>query len=171
METSILTDDQKRQWTEDGYLLLKGVLSPHEVKNLAAAVDKMYAEHLKQPDAKPEAGLNRLNIVEANNIFVKLIAYPVTFPVVLELLDSFIQLSMSQAMIRPPTSESKGFSHALHPDGGQAMRQIRVSKNSLPLQIKIQYFLTALPTNDAGNFTVVPGSHLNPFPEEHLGDA
>lgn len=70
METSILTDDQKRQWTEDGYLLLKGVLSPHEVKNLAAAVDKMYAEHLKQPDAKPEAGLNRLNIVEANNIFV-----------------------------------------------------------------------------------------------------
>ncbi len=54
METSILTDDQKRQWTEDGYLLLKGVLSPHEVKNLAAAVDKMYAEHLKQPDAHPD---------------------------------------------------------------------------------------------------------------------
>jgi len=35
----------------------------------------------------------------------------------------------------------------------------------LPLQIKIQYFLTDLEEADSGNFTIVPGSHNRPFPE------
>ncbi len=53
----------------------------------------------------------------------------------------------------------------MHTDGGQAMRQLRVSESSLPFQIKLQYFLTDLPAPDMGNFTLVPGSHNRPFPE------
>ena len=58
----------------------------------------------------------------------------------------------------------------LHTDGGQAMRQIRVSQSSLPLQIKIQYFLTDLEEEDKGNFTIVPGSHNRPFPDGGFKD-
>jgi hypothetical protein len=50
MEPQILTDDQRRQWKTDGYILLKGVLSAEEVKNLTTVVDRMYAEYLLQPD-------------------------------------------------------------------------------------------------------------------------
>ena len=168
METSVLTDEQKHQWKKDGYFVLEGVLSSEEIKDLTTTIDQMYAEHLQQSDVKPDAGLNQLNIIEEDDIFVELIDHPVAFPVILELMGPYIQLSMSQGMIRPPNPEAKGLSHALHADGGQAMRQMRVSESSLPLQIKIQYFLTDLSTLDHGNFTVVPGSHNIPFPEEQL---
>ena len=180
MEIRVLTEEQKCQWKEDGYLVLKGVLSDEEIKNVTTVVDQMDEEHREQlhsegvqneSDAKPYTGLNKLNIIENSDIFVELMDHPVTFPVVLELLGPFIQLSMSQAMIRPPNPENKGLAHALHPDGGQAMQRIRVDNNSLPLQIKIQYFLTPLATPEHGNFTIVPGSHHRPFPAAQLGNA
>ena len=180
MEIRVLTEEQKCQWKEDGYLVLKGVLSDEEIKNVTTVVDQMDEEHREQlhsegvqneSDVKPYTGLNKLNIIENSDIFVELMDHPVTFPVVLELLGPFIQLSMSQAMIRPPNPENKGLAHALHPDGGQAMQRIRVDNNSLPLQIKIQYFLTPLATPEHGNFTIVPGSHHRPFPAAQLGNA
>ncbi len=180
MEIAVLTEKQKCQWKEDGYLVLKGVLSAEEIKNLTAVIDQIDEEHRKQLrsedpqnrlDVKPYTGLNKLNIIEDNDIFVELMDHPITFPVVLELLGPFIQLSMSQAMIRPPNPEGKGLAHALHPDGGQAMQHIRVDKSSLPLQIKIQYFLTSLAAVEHGNFTVVPGSHYRPFPAAQLRNA
>lgn len=180
METEVLTEEQKYQWKKDGYIVLKGVLSAEEIKQLTAVVDQMAEGHREQlssggaqkgADAKPYTGLNKLNIIEESNIFVELMDHPATFPVILELLGPFIQLSMSQAMIRSPNPESKGFSHALHPDGGQAMQRIRVDKDSLPLQIKIQYFLTPLAAPEHGNFTIVPGSHHRTFPTAQLGNA
>ena len=176
----VLTEEQKYQWKKEGYLVLKGVLSAEEIKRLTAVVDQMAEEHREQlssggaqngVDARSYTGLNKLNIIEESNIFVGLMDHPATFPVVLELLGPFIQLSMSQAMIRVPNPEDTGFSHALHPDGGQAMQRIRVDKNSLPLQIKIQYFLTPLAAPEHGNFTIVPGSHYRPFPAAQLGNA
>lgn len=180
MKIGVLTEQQECQWKNDGYLILKGVFSEEEIEKLTTVVDRMDEEHRKQPlsngsqnesDVKPYAGLNKLNIIEDSDIFIELIDHPATFPIVLDLLGPFIQLSMSQAMIRPPNPKNKGFAHALHPDGGQAMQRIRVDNDSLPLQIKIQYFLTPLATPESGNFTVVPGSHHRPFPAAQLGNA
>ena len=180
VEIGVLTEEQKYQWTEDGYLVLKGVLSAEEIEKLTTVVDQMDEKHREQlsanssqdeSDVKPYDGLNKLNIIEDNDIFVELMDHPVTFSIVLELLGPFIQLGMSQAMIRPPNPENKGLAHALHPDGGQAMQHIRVDNNSLPLQIKIQYFLTPLAAPERGNFTIVPGSHHRSFPAAQLGNA
>ena len=180
MEIGVLTEEQKNQWEKDGCLVLKGVLSAEAIEKLTTVVDQMDEEHRQQllsensqggSDVKPYTGLNKLNIIEDSDIFIELIDHPTTFPVVLELLGPYIQLSMSQAMIRPPHPENKGLAHALHPDGGQAMQRIRVDKNSLPLQIKIQYFLTPLAAPEHGNFTVVPGSQHRPFPTAQLGNA
>ena len=180
MKIGILTEEQKYQWNKDGYLVLKGVLSEEDIQKLTTVVDQIDEEHRKQlrsegpqdgSDVKLYAGLNELNIIEHSDIFVELMDHPATFPVVLELLGPFVQLSMSQAMIRPPNPDNKGLAHALHPDGGQAMQRIRVDSNSLPLQIKIQYFLTPLTTPEHGNFTIVPGSHHRPFPAAQLGNA
>lgn len=166
-QESVLTDKQKKQWKEDGYLVLKGILPSKEVENLTAVVDQMYADHLQQPEVKPEAGLDRRNVMEEHDIFVDLMDHPLTFPIVLELMSPYIHLSMSEVIVRPTDPEGKGL---LHTDGGQAMRQIRVSESSLPFQIKLQYFLTDLPEPDMGNFTVVPGSHNRPFPEGGFKD-
>ena len=42
-----LTKDQRKQWKTDGYLVLKGVLSPEEVQALLATVDEMDTEFRK----------------------------------------------------------------------------------------------------------------------------
>lgn len=149
----ILTTDQRKQWKKEGYLVLKGVLSPDEVQALLATVDEM------------DAVLR--NVMEDYDIFVDLMDHPVTFPIVRELMGDFIQLSMSQVIVRPPNPKDKGY---LHTDGGQAMRTIRVSRSSSPLQVKIHYFLTDLEKPDSGNFTVVPGSHNRTFPETGVKD-
>lgn len=99
MEIGVLTEEQKCQWKEDGYLVLKGVLSAKEIKNLITVVNQMDKEHRKQLlsegtqsefDVKPYTGLNKLNIIEDNDIFIELMDHPITFPVVLELLGTFI---------------------------------------------------------------------------------
>ena len=167
METDVLTSEQKRKWKKNGYLVLRNVLSQQEIKNLTTVVDQMYQEYLQQSEVKPNAEFDRRNVMEENDVFIPLMDHPVTFPIVLELMDPYILLGMSEVIVRPPNPESSGI---LHTDGGQAMRQIRVSQSSLPLQIKIQYFLTDLEEEDKGNFTIVPGSHNRPFPEGGFKD-
>ena len=161
----ILTQPQKQQWLEQGYLVLKEVLSADEVQKLVATVDEMDAAFRQGEDINADTVFDKRNVMEDNDIFVALMEHPITFPVVLELLGPYIQLSMSEVIVRPPNPKDKGY---LHTDGGQAMRGIRVSETSWPLQVKIHYFLTDLDNPDSGNFTVVPGSHNRPFPEEGI---
>ena len=167
METNILTAEQKREWDKNGYIILRNVFSMVEIKSLIVVVDQMYEEYLRQPNVAPNAEFDRRNVMEENDIFIELMDHAVTFPIVLEIMGHYILLGMSEVIIRPPNPEPKGI---LHTDGGQAMQQIRVSQSSLPLQIKIQYFLTDVEEKDSGNFTVVPGSHNRPFPEGGFKD-
>lgn len=163
----ILSRDQRKQWKAEGYIVLRGVLSPEEVQTLLATVDEMDAEFRKGENVTADSVFDKRNVMEANDIFVHLMDHPVAFPIVRELMGDFIQLSMSEAIVRPPNPKDPGY---LHTDGGQAMRTIRVSKSSSPLQIKIHYFLTDLDSPNSGNFTVVPGSHNRTFPEAGVKD-
>ena len=158
----ILTTDQRKQWKKDGYLVLEGVFSPDEVEALTITVDEMDAAFRKGENVTADSVLDKRNVMEDYDIFIELMDHQVTFPIVCELMGDFIQLSMSQVIVRPPNPKDKGY---LHTDGGQAMRTIRVSRSSSPLQVKIHYFLTDLEAPDSGNFTVVPGSHNRTFPE------
>jgi len=158
-----LTEEQRRQWAIDGYLVLKGALSRPEIDRLIREVDRLHRRHVTQNrDADPKKGIDRRNVMEDSDAFVGLIDHPATFGVVLDLIGPYIQLSMSEVIVRPPNPDFKGY---IHTDGGQAMRRIRVTETSWPLQLKIQYFLTDVQKPYSGNFTLFPGSHLRPYPE------
>ena len=158
----ILSREQKKQWKTEGYFVLRGVLSSDEVRDLLTTVDTMDTEFRKGENVTADSVFDKRNVMENNDIFVNLMDHPVAFPIVRELMGDFIQLSMSEVIVRPPNPKDPGY---LHTDGGQAMRTIRVSRSSSPLQIKIHYFLTDLDSPNSGNFTVVPGSHNRTFPE------
>ena len=121
----ILTTEQRKQWKKDGYLVLKGVLAPDEIQALLAIVDEMDAEFRKGENVTADSVFDKRNVMEDNDIFVDLMDHPVTFPIVRELIGDFIQLSMSEVIVRPPNPKDQGY---LHTDGGQAMRTIRVSQ-------------------------------------------
>ena len=162
-----LTEKQQCQWTTDGYLLLKDLLSPLEVKRFAQEVDRLYRQHVPQDGQIPRKGMDIYFAIEESEILMDLIDYPPIFDMALELMGPYIQLSMAEVLVRPPDSAAEGY---IHTDGGPGLRRIRVTQTSWPLQIKIQYFLTDVPESYSGNFTLCPGSHLLPFPEVAPGD-
>ena len=158
-----LTDEQRRQWAIDGYLVLKGVLSRPEIDRMIREIDRLHRKHILQnKEADPKKGLDRRNVMEDSDAFVGLMDHPATFGVTLDLMGPYIQLSMSEVIVRPPNPGFKGY---IHTDGGQAMRRMRMTETSWPMQIKIQYFLTDVKKPYRGNFTLFPGSHLRPYPE------
>ena len=164
MPEKTLTPEQRRQWAIDGYVLLKSVFSKDEVRRMTRVVDRLYRQHAP-PDKKTGArkNLDRRNALGDDDLFIELMDHPATFDLVLDILGPNIQVSMAEVVVRRPDPKFKGF---IHTDGGQAMKRIRVTETSWPLQIKIQYFLTDVSGPDRGNFALFPGSHLRPFPED-----
>lgn len=165
MQNSLMSETERGFWKENGYLILKGVLSSAEVASLKEGVDDMYANHLENQravslaraeDDTAREDLHAYNVIEDNNLFLHMIDHPAMFPVVLELMGHNIILTQSQAIVRV---KNRKRTNLLHTDGGEAMQRIRVTSESLPLQIKIQYFLTDVFETNAGNFQVVPRSH------------
>jgi ectoine hydroxylase-related dioxygenase (phytanoyl-CoA dioxygenase family) len=160
--THALTDEQKEKWKIDGYLHLPNILQKNDVKTLRTHLDQLHRKHvLNNPEANKGRGLDRRNLLPDNDVFIHLIDRASIFDIVLDLMGPYIQLSMAQGLVRPPNPSFEGY---IHTDGGPALRNIRVTETSLPLQIKIQYFLTDVTQPNSGNFTLFPGSHLRPFP-------
>ena len=176
--TRTLTDLQREQWAVDGYLQLEGALSPSEVAFFSDLLDnkvrtqpgyepaatELQRGHYawKLPDQNKDAFMDRRDLLPYHQAFIDLIDKPSIFDLVLDLMGPYIQFSMSQAIIRASTDTFPGY---IHTDGGEAQKTIRVTETSRPLAVKVMYLLTDVTAADSGNFTVLPGSHLRPFPE------
>jgi hypothetical protein len=173
-----LTDLQREQWAVDGYLHLVGVLSPAEVAFFSDQIDRMrerpgyepalgelprghykWVEH-GNPD--PASFMDRRDLLSYHQAFIDLIDRPDVFDLIVDIMGPFIQFSMSQAIVR---ASNDGFPGYTHTDGGEAQRRVRVTETSRPLAVKVMYLLTDVTGPDSGNFTLFPGSHMRPFPE------
>jgi hypothetical protein len=175
--TRTLTDRQREQWAVDGYLQIKGALSPAEVEFFSDQLDKVRAQpgyepaaselqrgHYawKLPDQNLDAFMDRRDLLPYHQSFIDLIDRPGIFDLILDLMGPYIAFSMSQAIIRASTDTFPGY---IHTDGGEAQKAIRVTETSRPLAVKVMYLLTDVNGPDSGNFTIFPGSHMRPFPE------
>ena len=176
--TRALTDLQREQWAVDGYLQIEGALSPSEVEFFSDLLDnkvrtqpgyepaatELQRGHYawKLPDQNKDGFMDRRDLLPYHQAFIDLIDRPGIFDLILDLMGPYIQFSMSQAIIRASTDTFPGY---IHTDGGEAQKSIRVTETSRPLAVKVMYLLTDVKAPDSGNFTVMPGSHLRPFPE------
>jgi ectoine hydroxylase len=152
-----LTPEQRQSWSEKGFFIVREALTPAEMAVLTEGVDRGYQRYLREhPAANPAVGAEVGTAIEYGDPFRELIDHPKTFDLMLDLLGPHIQLYISVFTVRPPNPNTRGF---LHTDGGEAMQSVRVTEDSRPLQAKVHYFLTDVPSEFRGNFTVVPGSH------------
>lgn len=161
----MLTDAQRQEWHQNGYLLVKAALPKDQVDNYTRIVDDIYQRHLAEPqtpelaaynDQTPDNHLHAYNLVAMNSAFIELTDFHITFPFVMDIMGENIILTQSQALVRAHHPHDPGL---LHRDGGSAMAAARLNTHSKPLQIKIQYALTDVTCEDSGNFIVEPGSH------------
>lgn len=161
----MITNEQCQEWHQNGYLLVKAALPQDQVDKYAQVVADIYKRHLSAPqpvelaaynDQTPDNHLHAYNLIVTNSEFIELIDFHVTFPLVLDIMGENIILTQSQALVRAHYPDDPGL---LHRDGGAAMAAVTLNPHSKPLQIKIQYALTDVTSEDSGNFIVESGSH------------
>ena len=178
MNERTLTQDQRDRWMIDGYLHLSNVFDAEEVNSLSASVDGLrqtagwepmsgmlprghYGWVEQTADQDTEGFMDRRDLLPYDQCFIDLIDRPEVFDLVVDIMGRDILFSMSQAIVRPSTQEFPGYTHT---DGGEALRRTRVTESSPPLALKALYLLSDVEEDDAGAFTVYPGSHYRPFP-------
>ncbi len=176
-----LNQEQRIKWATDGYIQLEGALNPTEVQFFSDELDEVRTRPGFEPrpgelprghygwvdhadDLNPDGFMDRRDLLTYHNAFIELIDRPNVFDLIVDIMGPYILFSMSQAIVRASTDEFPGYTHT---DGGEALRRIRVTETSLPLAMKAMYLLTDVDGTDNGNFTVFPGSHLRPFPEDN----
>lgn len=160
-----MDDKQRRQWDEEGYLLLDQVLSPDEVSVLLDAADRAVAGSRGRVDQGGSKAFKIIRAVEQDASLDFLIDHPATLPVLLDLLGPSLQILGTEIFVRLPAPGSEPLVE-WHKDGGPALSRILHRPGDPVLQLKIQYFLTDLSEPDSGNFMLVPGSHRRPFPPD-----
>ena len=176
-----MSPEQRQQWDEDGYLIIKKALSAKEVTELIAEVDRL-DEASQRLGRDPNTLLHVVNIINAATeglfqsvqgnagtilrhepceAFLNLIDHPSHLGIVCELIGAAIQLSWAEAMVRPPSLTP---ANRWHKDGSKPYYFASVDRMT-PLQwARIGFFLTDVDEPDMGNFTVIPGSHRSGFP-------
>lgn len=171
-----LTDEQRERWQTDGFLHLEGVLDPDEVAFFCDELDRIRAlpgyepgsdqlghyellDHARSLDA--EGFMDRRILLDYGQHFVDLIDRPNVFDLIVDIMGPHLAFSMSQAIVRPSTDTFPGYTHT---DGGEGLREIRVTETSPPIAMKAMYLLSDVHGPDSGAFTVYPGSHMRKFP-------
>jgi ectoine hydroxylase-related dioxygenase (phytanoyl-CoA dioxygenase family) len=179
MNMQTLTEKQRAQWAIDGYLQLEQVLSADEVAFFSDQLDRLRKKPGWEPlsgdlplghygwvaqsiNQDPASFMDRRDLLGYDQAFIDLIDRPGVFDLIVDIMGPYILHSMSQAIVRPSTDQFPGYTHT---DGGEALRRIRVTETSRPLAMKAMYLLSDVDGADSGNFTVFPGSHMRPFPE------
>ena len=107
--------------------------------------------------------MDRRHLLEYGEAFIELIDRSPVFDLIVDIMGPYVLLSMSQAIVRASTPDFPGYTHT---DGGEALRAVRVTETSRPLAVKAMYLLSDVEGSDSGNFTVFPGSHMRPFPDD-----
>lgn len=157
-----MTAEEKDAFWRDGYLLLKGVLTPDEVEHLKRRAERL-ARIGEVTNAVLREKLYHQNSYKLTNVygmtrdFDFLLDHPRVFGKLVSVMGYHLQLMGCELFIRGPSDNEliTGF----HTDLGEAQQQIVPSPENLVLQIKTQYFLTDLSQPDSGNFLLIPGSH------------
>jgi len=156
-KTMMLTDEQRREWDEKGFFILRGVLSGATLERILAAAAEVEARKRAERGLGPNDTLEVRNAIVEHETFFELLDYPDTFPLVLDLMGGDIQLSTSHLIVRPPVpgDTPKTFKAiGWHSDAPQV-----VAYDGRPAAMKVGYFLSDVSRPGSGALLVSPGSN------------
>ena len=156
-----LTEEERRQFAEDGFFIVRDVLPLDLVAQLIPIVDRLDAE------ARPQKGLekhqmhNFFDFIGKDELFLELLDWPKTFAKVFGILGWHIQLYHSHLIVTPPLDGVVPARKRLgwHQDSGRLNLDMETQPRPR-ISLKVAYFLTDCTETNRGNFHAVPGSHL-----------
>ena len=153
-----LTDAQRTAFDRDGFLILRGALSPGEVERLDLAAERVWWQHRNAPPRRGAEALHLLAFVGADEAFLSLLDHPVTLPAVVDLLGWNIFMHHCHLDIHPPEPPEAEPRWMWHQDGGRQNLELETDPRPR-MSVKVAYFLSDCSEPGRGNFRVIPGSH------------
>lgn len=157
-----LSDSQRNQFRDEGYLIIRNALDEDAISRVIEAGDRLIAT---------DARLNRYqtsefydgfrNCITMDEAFVPLLTNEVALPLVIQLLGSNLQLSTSHLIYRhpdPPGTPNSVRRPGWHRDGGRT--QLDLGQGNYPrLGLKCAFYLTDLSEPNSGVTMLAPGSN------------
>jgi len=165
MDTSclshLLTETERKQFSNNGYLVIENALTPEILDICLAAVDRIDDQVRKELNCEPYKRINVHDCIGKENDLLQLIDMPTTFPKVWALMGWNIYLFHTQVIVSPPT-HNFSVSHrrlSWHQDQNRSNGDLdteRLPVNPM-LSLKIAYFLTDTTEVGMANLYIAPG--------------
>lgn len=160
-----LSKSMRQQWQEQGYLHLKNVIPRDEIAGYLEAADEVIEQYEADNSELREKGAYPISaVLFQTGGMDRLMDHPNLFAIILDIMGPYLQIMGSEIYVRYPGGKMPSW----HTDAGRSLGQIRVTPDSLPLNFKIQFFLTDILEEDRANFCLVPGSHRRQMPRDGL---
>jgi ectoine hydroxylase len=160
LEEAVLTEEQREAFERDGFLVIPDALPPDMVERLVRVADRLYEAGVAEEGLSNVNHWHLRNCLPADELFMDLLDWPATFPLVVDLLNWNIHLVTSHLIMRapsPPDADEKWKATGWHRDGGTSPSEMQEPHPRL--LIKIAYWLTDLSEPGRGAIRFVPGSH------------
>lgn len=156
---------QRATFDREGYLIIRDVFRPGEIRALLEASDRAEQRWLADPDriGTDDHFLRRVEpLIEYDDAFVELLDHPGFFPVVRELLGDSIAMIDTSYFVTP-SGQGWGGTSEWHID--EALTGPVGA--AIPLMVKACVPLVDIMDIDDGPTAVIPGSHVRSY-EENL---
>ncbi|MGA8114680.1 MAG: phytanoyl-CoA dioxygenase family protein [Actinocatenispora sp.] len=155
-----ISEEERRQYQEQGYLIIRNALDETMRSRLEEAVDKVYDEEQSADRLRPDKSIHVMGFFPRNPLFTQLLHYPTTFPYIWGLMGWNIYSHHNHIDVNPPISEPGDPFWNWHQDGYR--QNADVDMNPRPMfMTKICYLLTDLSITGRGATQIIPGSHVN----------
>jgi ectoine hydroxylase-related dioxygenase (phytanoyl-CoA dioxygenase family) len=163
MDFVTITPEQKQQFDEQGFLIVRNVLDSETISNIIEASDRLIASDIEENRQVRNDGLydGFRNCVSLDDVFFPLITHASTFSLVTQLLSPHISLLTSHLIYRYPDPEGSPDTVRMpgwHRDHFTSMRDLghtHIPRHSL----KIAYYLTDLSEPNSGATLMAAGSN------------
>ena len=159
-----ITEEQRKQFDEDGYLILRNMLDEETIARLIEAGDRLIESdrtHLRQVTATDIYDSFR-NVISIDDAFIPLITHPVVLPTVVQLMGANLQVTTSHLIYRYPDPEGTPIDRRIpgwHRDNGRTRADLG-DANYPRMGLKAAFYLTDLSQPNSGVTLMASGSHL-----------
>lgn len=158
-----ISDVDRKEFHEQGFLLLRQVLTEDHRAALEEAVDRIHARMSAAGNTTKDDTLHLLGFLERDELFGELLTHPITFPYVWGLAGWNIYSHHNHLDVTPPATEPERPYWGWHQDGYRQNSDPETMDPNLPrpmFSLKVAYVLTDLSQTGRGATKVIPGSHL-----------
>jgi len=173
-----LTDEERRQFDESGFLIVEDALAPDQIEALTAASDRIHAAKVAAGH-DPHKSLFYPNFIPDDELFANLVDYERILPKVWGILGWNIYLYHAHLIVTPPSGQARDDkTFGWHQDSGrvnaEAFTTVKTEQGEIEaprprLSLKVAYFLSDTSEEGRGNFWIIPGSHLHNTLERPTG--